>query len=101
MVRPATLPALEMRCGHAPVLNREFPNGLEHFQAFVDGLIDVINIDSALIAALDRMYGVSFGRRACIVVADEMYPESMPLNEVASALAGQPVFGDALFVDLP
>ena len=101
MPRSTTLPALELRCGQSPVLVREFPNGLEHFQAFVGGLIDVINLEPATIAEVDSIYQVKSGTRACIVVNDEGINLELPLNRVASIIAGQPVFGDALLCDVP
>ena len=88
-----------MRCGHAPVLNRAFVNSLDAYQTFIGGLIDRIDLEPPLIAALDAHFGVTFGRRACVVVADDW--TGLEVNEFASLIAGQPVYGEALLVDLP
>ena len=90
-----------MRVGHAPVLNRAFPSGLVYFQKFVGGNIDVINLSPATIQEVDTIFKVKFGTRACIVVNDEGMNLELPLNRVASIIAGQWVFGPALLCDVP
>lgn len=99
--RSKTLQALEMRVGARPRFNPVFENRLEAFQQFVGGLIDVVNVEPEMIAKLDALFQTSFGKRACIVLNDEGINLELPLNRWASMIAGQAVFGDCLFCDVP
>lgn len=103
MSRPNSILAIEIRVDHEPIVNHEFENELEAYQAFVGGLIEAVHLPRELLDDLEEKFGVTLHSRTVLVCNDDFV--GLPLNPIASlisTLAGAgPICGDCLLVNLP
>lgn len=100
-----TRPALILHTSGVVNIDREFPVGsLDALQATVGGDVELVPIHHwLLLEAMCAHFRVDLGERPRMLVdAEARLKKPQPaLNAIATELAGQPVRGDVLLIDLP
>lgn len=107
MNSPERLPAILLRVGRAPVVDRAFPTSTKALRAFIGGPFDCAWLEEKIVRALEQTFRMRFrlvqgpAICACLVVHDEGLVLGLPRNRLASQLYGALIVGDALVMDVP